>query len=174
MIVAFALALAAFAQDAPAHTPATSQVHIRRADAAAGSIGVGEVVYLSPEGARDLGQMLLTEGPGYRTPVHIHHRTDESFHVLSGTLTLWVDGQMHELTAGDYVFIPRGTPHAQGNRGTEPARLLLSVAPGDFIGFFRAREVIVQTTPSGHPDYGPRMSALGEDFDIEDIGPPPF
>ena len=38
----------------------------------------------------------------------------------------------------------------------------------------RAREVIIQTTPPGHPDYGPRMDALGEDFDIENLGPPPF
>lgn len=162
------LALALLIQDpAPA-------VSIRRADEAANSIGVGEVGYLSPEGSRALGQILLIEAPGYRTPAHVHHQTDETFYVLSGRLTLWVDGVFQDLGPGDYVHIPRGVPHAQGNRGEEPAHLLLTVAPGDFVDFFRAREVIVQTTPPGHPDYGPRMTALGQTHDIENLAPSPF
>lgn len=104
----------------------------------------------------------------------MHHRTDETFFVLSGQLTLWVDGQFHELNPGDYVHIPRGVPHAQGNRGEEPTRLLLTVSPGDFVDFFRAREVIVETTPPGHPDYGPRMHALSDAFDVENTAPSPF
>jgi|SRR5215204_138053 len=32
--------------------------------------------------------------------------------------------------AGSYVLIPRGTPHAQGNRGKVPARILLTMTPG--------------------------------------------
>lgn len=37
-----------------------------------------------------------------------------------------------------------GVPHAQSNRGDAPTHLLMTVSPGDFIGFFRAREVIIQ------------------------------
>jgi len=175
-MLAAVFALALLAQDpAPPSAPSVSSaVSIRRADAAGGSIGVGEVGYLSPQGAGALGQILLIEAPGYRTPVHVHHRTDETFYVLSGRLTLWVDGRFHDLNPGDYVHIPRGVAHAQGNRGTEPARLLLTVSPGDFVDFFRAREVIVATAPPGHPDYGTRMQALGEDFDIETLAPTPF
>ncbi len=166
LAVAFALALAV--QD-----PAP-QVHIRRADEAANSIGIGEVVYLSPPGDEAMGQLLLIEAPEYRTPIHVHHHTAESFYVLSGRLTLWVDGELHDLEAGDHVHIPAGTPHAQGNRTDEPARLLLTVAPGHFADFFRARERIIETAPPGHPDYVPRMMALGETFDIEVTGPEPF
>lgn len=154
--------------------PPPSGVVIRRAAAAPASIGVGAVAYLSPPDAAALGQILLTEAPGYRTPVHIHHRTDETFHVLEGRLTLYVDGQAHELTAGDHAFIPRAVPHAQGNTGEAPTRVLLTVAPGAFTGFFRAREAIVKTAPPDHPDYGPRMRALGETWDIETVGPPAF
>lgn len=168
-MLTLALALALVTQEAP--PPAIS---IRRADEAANSIGVGEVGYLSPQGSQSLGQILLIEAPGYRTPVHVHHRTDETFFVLSGRLTLWVDGQFHELNPGDYVHIPRGVPHAQGNRGDEPTHLLLTVSPGDFVDFFRAREVIVETTPPGHPDYGPRMHALSDTFDLENTAPSPF
>lgn len=169
LLAAATLALAA-PQDAPAPAPVT----IRRADAAAASIGVGQVGWLTPDAAADMGQIVLVEGPGYRTPVHVHHETDESFYVLSGRLTLHIDGQVHELGPGDYVFIPRGTPHAQGNRGDEPARLLLTVSSGHFIGFFRAREELVKTTPPGHPDYGPRMHALSDTYDVENLADAPF
>ena len=174
-MLAAAFALILFAQDpAPPPPEPTPAISIRRASDPAASIGVGEVGYLSPPDATSLGQILLIEAPGYRTPVHVHHRTDETFYVLSGRLTLWVDGQTHELEAGDYVHIPRGVPHAQGNRGEASTHLLMTVSPGDFIGFFRAREVIIQTAPPGHPDYGPRMRALGEEFDIENLAAPPF
>jgi quercetin dioxygenase-like cupin family protein len=174
-MLAAAFALTLFAQEPAPPPPAPGPaVSIRRAGDAAGSIGVGEVGYLSPRGETSLGQILLVEAPGYRTPVHVHHRTDETFYVLSGRLSLWTDGRVHELEAGDYVHIPRGVPHAQGNRGEAPAHLLMTVSPGDFIGFFRAREVIVRTAPPGHPDYGPRMRALGAEFDIENLAGPPF
>lgn len=161
---------------APAQAPqaAAPAAVIRRAGDAAGSIGVGQVGYLTPPEAGAMGQVLLIEGPGYRTPIHVHHRTDESFYVLSGRLTLHVDGQTRVLGPGDYVFIPRGTPHAQGNQGEEPSRLLLTVSSGDFIGFFRAREELVKTAPPGHPDYGPRMYGLSDVYDVENLGDPPF
>lgn len=178
MLICMAIIAALVGQDPeiaepPAQDPA-SNVVIRRADEAAASIGVGEVGFLSPDDGASLGQLLLVEPPGYRTPVHVHNQTDETFYVLSGELTLFIDGQTVTVKAGDYVFIPRGTPHAQGNRGDQPTRLLLTVAPGDFVGFFRAREEIVKTTPPGHADYGPRMRALGQTYDIQNLADPPF
>ncbi len=173
-LAALALGLACAPALAQSPSAPASGVSIRRGEAATRSIGVGEVGYLSPRGADTVGQMLLVEAPGYRTPVHVHHRTDETFYVLSGQLTLWVEGRFHELNPGDYVFIPRGTPHAQGNRGAEPTRLLLTVSPGAFVEFFRARESIILTAPPGHPDYGPRMEALGERFDIQNVARSPF
>ena len=88
-------------------------------------------------------------------------------------LPLHLDGQLHELNAGDFVYIPKGTPHAQGNRGQEPVHLLLSVAPAVFVGFFRAREELVKTSPPGTPNYGPRMEALSDTFDVENLAPAP-
>jgi quercetin dioxygenase-like cupin family protein len=165
--------LALFLPLAPQEPPPSGLV-IRRADEATASIGVGEVGFLSPEPANAVGQVLLVEAPGYRTPVHVHHLTDETFYVLSGRLTLHVNGAATVLGAGDYAFIPRGTPHAQGNTGTEPTRVLLIVSPGHFVGFFRAREELVKTTPPGHAGYGPRMDALGDVYDIQNLAPPPF
>lgn len=161
------LLLALPPQQAP-QPPPPSGVVICRADAAAASIGVGEVTYLSPPDAAALGQILLTEAPGYRTPVHIHHRTDETFHVLEG----YGNGRAVEPGAGDHVFIPRDVSHAQGNTGEAATWVLLTVAPGEFTDVFRAREAIVKTTPPDHPDYGARIRALGQTWDVETVGPP--
>lgn len=171
--LAFAAALSAPPQAAPEPAPPLP-LTIRRAADAAASLGSAEAVYLSPDGAPAVGQIVLTEPPGYRTPMHVHHETDESFYVLTGSLTLHVGGETRVLGPGDYVFIPRGTPHAQGNTGEAPSRLLVTLAPGDFTGFFHAREELVKTSPPGHPDYVPRMMALGQTYDIQVLGEPPF
>ncbi|MBD7941258.1 cupin domain-containing protein [Brevundimonas guildfordensis] len=172
-LIVLGASLAAGPQGPAPPAPAPSVV-IRRSGEAVGAIGVGQVAYLSPPEGHALGQMILIEGPGYRTPIHVHHHLDESFYVLSGRLTLHAGGQTQVLGPGDYVFIPRGVPHAQGNQGSEATHLLMSVSSGDFLGFFRAREDLVKTSPPGHPDYGPRMHALSDIYDVENLGDPPF
>ncbi|NML07673.1 cupin domain-containing protein [Sphingomonas sp. G-3-2-10] len=156
-------------------TPACAQSTIVRA--AGGdrtSLGVGDIVPLSPSSAEKIAQIKLVEHPGYRTPLHVHERTDESFYVLAGSLTFHADGRTITLGPGDYVFIPRGTPHAQGNLTASDTVLLTTLVPGDFAAFFRARAELVRTAPPEHPDYGARMRALGKDHDIKLLGPTPF
>lgn len=81
----------------------------------------------------------LTELPGYRTAWHRHNNCDEAFYVLEGVLTIKLVDEVHELPAGSYVFIPRGTPHGQGNFTEKPVRLLTTFTPGGFDEFFRDR-----------------------------------
>ena len=134
----------------------------------------GEALRLSPPDRPEYAQIRLVEHAGYRTPLHVHPGTDETFLVVEGQLTLFVNGQVHTLGPGDYAFIPRGTPHAQGNTTNEDVVLALTLSPGAFAGFFDARAELVVSTPPGHPDYGAGMRALGDRFDIDVIGPPPF
>jgi quercetin dioxygenase-like cupin family protein len=49
--------------------------------------------------------------PGGGTPPHIHHREDESFHLLEGTLTIQVGGDTMTASPGDFVYLPRGIDH---------------------------------------------------------------
>jgi quercetin dioxygenase-like cupin family protein len=60
------------------------------------------------------GQMTIvevTEHPGAEAPLHVHHREDEGFWVLEGTVTFEVGETTIEATAGDYLFAPRDIPH---------------------------------------------------------------
>lgn len=134
----------------------------------------GRTLPLTPPTRADYAQLRLVERAGYRTPLHVHHDTDETFLVVQGELTLFVEGELHTLGAGDFAFIPRGTPHAQGNSGHAEATMLVTLSPGAFAGFFEARAALVRETPPDHPQYGARMRALGERFDIEVLAPPPF
>jgi quercetin dioxygenase-like cupin family protein len=171
---AFAFYLAACAT-APAQTPAPREVVIVRAATPANvDYADGVALALTPPGQTDYSQVRLVERVGYRTPLHVHRQTDETFLVLEGELTLFVNGAMQTLGPGDYALVPRGTPHAQGNRTETEAIVALTMAPGDFAAFFDARAEIVIDTPPGHPLYVERMMALGEQFDIEVLGPAPF
>ena len=169
-----AVMLGACAVAPPASTPVAAAQIVRAASPAVMDFAEGLALKLTPAGYPAVSQLRLVERANYRTPLHIHHETDETFFVVSGELSLFVDGQKHRLGPGDYAIIPRGTPHAQGNESGSESTILLTFVPGAFEGFFDARAEIARKTPPGHPDYGPAMMALGQRFDIEVLGPEPF
>ncbi len=169
-----AVLLLAACASAPSPGPAEPPRIVRASEPATVDYADGLALSLTPPSRTSYSQMRLVERAGYRTPLHIHHETDETFLVLQGELTVFIGGQVHTLGPGDYAFVPRGTPHAQGNRTQSETILLLTMAPGDFVGFFAARAELIRDTPPGHPEYGERMRALGDRFDIEVVGPAPF
>jgi mannose-6-phosphate isomerase-like protein (cupin superfamily) len=65
------------------------------------------------------------EPPLFLAPPHIHHRDDEAWYVLEGTLHVRIDDQIHELSAGSGVLAPRGTVHTFWNPRPEPVRYLI-------------------------------------------------
>jgi quercetin dioxygenase-like cupin family protein len=87
----------------------------------------------------------LTEKPGYKTRLHKHNYTDEAYYVLEGVLTAKIADKTYELPAGSYIVIPRGTPHAQGNLGKDPVKVLLTMTPGGFEKSFRDRAELIKT-----------------------------
>jgi quercetin dioxygenase-like cupin family protein len=169
-MLALALGACASAGQAPGREPR----FVRASEPATADYADGVALALTPAAQEDYSQLRLVERAGYRTPLHVHPNTDETFFVVSGELTVFVGGELRNLGPGDFALIPRGTPHAQGNRTNAETVVVLTMAPGGFEGFFAARAEIVRDTPPGHPEYGPRMMALGELFDIDVLGPSPF
>ncbi len=57
-------------------------------------------------------------GPGGNTPHH-QHPWEHVNHVIKGRGTLTLDGQDHELKAGDFAYVPPNTDHQFRNPGDE-------------------------------------------------------
>ena len=95
----------------------------------------------------------LTEKPGYKTRLHRHNYTDETYYVLEGVLTAKIADKTYELPAGSYIVIPRGTPHAQGNLGKVPVKVLLTMTPGGFERSFKDRADLIKTVKPDNPNF---------------------
>src|SRR6478752_4610042 len=68
-----------------------------------------------------------TKGPGAHS-----HPEDDVFYVLAGTMSVRVDTDWVEATAGSFVLVPGNVTHDFENRGEERAGMLNVSAPGDF------------------------------------------
>jgi quercetin dioxygenase-like cupin family protein len=48
--------------------------------------------------------------------LHVHHREDEWYYVLSGEFIFRAGGEEHSLLTGASIWLPRGIPHVWANR----------------------------------------------------------
>lgn len=63
-------------------------------------------------------------------PRHTHHVADECVYVLDGTLEVEFDDRIVHATAGMFVLLPHGIPHALRRASTPPPRLIQISSPG--------------------------------------------
>lgn len=93
---------------------------------------VGDVYRFLATGDETQGRYAMFEAfvpPGGGPPPHLHTREEESFYVLEGEITFWINGRRVVATAGDFASMPVGVTHAFKNESDRPARMLVSVAP---------------------------------------------
>jgi quercetin dioxygenase-like cupin family protein len=93
---------------------------------------VGDVYRFLATGEETNGKYALWEAlvpPGGGPPPHVHSREEEGFYVLEGEITFTVNGERIVGKAGIFANMPVGTPHSFKNEGSQPARMLISVAP---------------------------------------------
>jgi len=58
---------------------------------------------------------------GEGSPAGLHtHRVDQVFYILSGTMSLEIEGTEYEAGPGTLVYFPAGVPHRNWNAGSEP------------------------------------------------------
>ena len=80
---------------------------------------------------------LLTEGPiGPAIPRHQHEMVTELFHCLAGQMEMFAGDSYVTLDAGDFLHVPRRTPHSFQLKKHD-TRFLGFVTPGHFESFFR-------------------------------------
>jgi quercetin dioxygenase-like cupin family protein len=69
--------------------------------------------------------------PGIGTALHVHRTSDEVIYILAGEFTVRLDEESKPVSAGAWIFIPRGTVHGWRNSGRENGRAFFIFTPGD-------------------------------------------
>ena len=139
---------------------------------------LGSLVTIKASGEDTGGRMAVIEhlSPrGSGSPLHVHHNEDESFYVLEGELTMWVDGQTIVAPKGSFVYGPRDVPHTF-IVSSEEARFVIIATPGGFDDFVRtigepAQQLVIPPPATEPPDIA-ALSAIAARHGIEILGPP--
>jgi quercetin dioxygenase-like cupin family protein len=124
--------------------------------------------------------LFQVKGPGgLATPMHRHEREEEGFYVVDGAVTVFADDAEHELAAGGFAFVPRGTSHGFRLDSSE-ATLLLLISPGGagHEGMFREMgepaPAAALPAPSSVPIDPALLAAIAERHGTIITGPPPL
>ena len=92
----------------------------------------GEQLCIRVHGTQVNGRYAIMENiaaPGTATHIHFHAE-DEIFHILEGTVTFSIDGDVFNASVGSIVVIPAGAHHAWRNRSNAPIRMATFFSPG--------------------------------------------
>ena len=108
------------------------------------------------------------DASGGGPPPHIHHREDETFQILEGDYEWTVGGKTFIAKQGATIFAPRGVPHTYRYLGQTPGKLMCTITPAGFEGFF---EEIGAMTPQQQQDI-PHVMEIAKKFGLEILPPP--
>jgi quercetin dioxygenase-like cupin family protein len=96
-------------------------LNVAAAEAPAAGAVTTTVLHESPTAVTRIMRL----APGAVIPEHHHPAHDEAFFVHRGAVTAVLDGQEHNLRAGDVVYIPARTVIVGRNSGTEEAVVIV-------------------------------------------------
>lgn len=113
----------------------------------------------------------LAMAPGLASPYHVHHKEDEAFYILEGTVAFLCGDTWRVAGPGTYVYGPREIPHGFRVLGTSPARMLLQCAPAGFERFVRDLSLPVDAVPAP-PDMALLVETAAK-YGIDILGPLP-
>ena len=117
--------------------------------------------------------VFIPAGPPGPLP-HRHRHADEFFFVVEGRVEILFADAWRPLGPGQFLHVPRGTPHTFRNATTDAARMLSGFVPSGFERFFRdfghsARREDVEPLPVQEAEIQ-RLNATASQYDME-LGP---
>lgn len=104
--------------------------------------------------------------------LHVHHREDEWYYVLSGEFLFKAGGEPYTLPTGASIWLPRGVPHIWANTTTAEAKLILVCQPGGFEKFFEEIGNEMEKVPLESTSATQRMKEVMAKYGMELLGPP--
>jgi quercetin dioxygenase-like cupin family protein len=69
-------------------------------------------------------------------PLHVHHREDETYYVLTGEILFQVGDTKYNMAPSSTIYAPRDVPHCWANSGSTESRMVMACTPGGFEEFF--------------------------------------
>jgi mannose-6-phosphate isomerase-like protein (cupin superfamily) len=96
----------------------------------AGAAGAATLVKARAEstgGLLEVFEQVAAGGSG--PPLHIHHECAESLFVIEGELRFELGSQVADVSAGAFVFVPKGVPHTYTNTGSTDGRIVFWFTP---------------------------------------------
>jgi quercetin dioxygenase-like cupin family protein len=133
---------------------------------------------LSADESGGLGVSLVTQPPGIATPLHRHAYEDEAFLLLDGTMIYRAGDEVFQLAEGDFIWLPRGLPHAFRVTGSRPVRFVGFADPGGLFGLYDAVGIPARERRLPGTDgltmavEIPRWNEVGPRYGLEVVGPP--
>ncbi len=127
---------------------------------------LGERVTLKLTGEDSGGACAVVEistPPQVGPPLHVHAREDEAFYVLEGMYEIRVGGRVVPAPPGTFAFLPRNIPHRYTNVGYRTGKLLVTITPAGFEGFFEELSALAPDAPA---DRG-RLESIARKFGLE-------
>lgn len=100
---------------------------------------VGDTYTFKADGEATAGAFAFWEAvvpPQAGPPPHIHQGEDEAYYVLEGELEVLDGDRTITVSAGSFVYVPRGTLHTFKNVGNRPSRMVILVTPAGLENFF--------------------------------------
>ena len=101
-------------------------------------------------------------------PLHVHHKQEETIHVLSGRFKVRIGDETFELDEGGFAYLPSTVPHAFLNLTDQPGEIIVVYTPGGGHHFY---EELGPATRNGTPDRAV-VAAIFEKHDMSLLGPP--
>jgi len=90
----------------------------------------GAAISAESVGATGLCMHFLEIPPGGRAKAHLHEQHETAIYVLSGESGMWYGEKLAQhltVKAGEFLYIPAGTPHLPYNASeSEPCRAVLA------------------------------------------------
>ncbi len=73
---------------------------------------------------------IVEVAPRSGPPLHVHHKQEETIHVLKGRYKVRIGDEIFYCNEGDFAYLPSKVPHAFLNLTDEPGEIIVVYTPG--------------------------------------------
>ncbi len=101
-------------------------------------------------------------------PLHVHHKQEETIHVLKGRYKVRIGDEIYFLDEGGFAYMPAGLPHAFLNLTDAPGEIIVVYTPGGGHKFYEEFGPISRMGPPDPKVLGPIFAK----YDMSLLGPP--